>query len=182
MHILLAAHILIYTSSYLHMLFYLHIFLSAHPLICTYSKTSVFEKYPPNPPTLNLADETPHWGFPFPTKILFPLHIAKMVFDHHTSPLPLTRFYTMMKPISGERLAFVFLGYFLMSSWWIGCSVRCSIPHPTHRYPIHPSVNNQAPQCYIHLRWRFFQLNLRVYGEQTGSMMGRGRCAEIMSS
>ena len=38
-------------------------------------------------------------------------------------------------------------------------TVRCSLPHPTRRYPIpsHTQSNPHiAPRCYIHLRWRFY--------------------------
>ena len=37
-------------------------------------------------------------------------------------------------------------------------TARCSIHHPTRRYPIQPIPSTHpliAPRCYIHLRWRF---------------------------
>ena len=50
-------------------------------------------------------------------------------------------FKALMIPNSSSKLTFI-------------STVRCSIPHPTRRsiHPIRPLI---APQCYIHLRWRF---------------------------
>ena len=72
------------------------------------------------------------------------------VSGHH--PLP--------ENVSLKCLSSYFFGH-LIPLFWITsytiffCTLKCSVPRPTHRYPIHPLI---APRCYIHLRYAIFNV------------------------